>query len=292
MEFKLRIVGERPTAGDLILNAETPLDGVKFVEEVGKCLRRSIDHVSRFRHLTLGALSAYEMNLPQQVAIDSGLFESTNAVTVIVEKNMLSHYIFYNASMSYAATRRPCYPYMSNEAVLTSYIDELAFIQDWAECGYATKLAMVNGSMVDASKISSTTSETEEQDTEKCHGCPAHQFPPPPPRPMNPPKPRHHHDAQYRPHTPPPHRELTPAEYWAKYNREHGFDPPPRQRLDPPPPRSYSENGVRVPTQTNGNSNTGMGQIGVPQKPNTIAPGTIAIGDIILPPDSNFPFVT
>ena len=108
MQFKILITPDQPTQGDLVLAAETPLSGVTFIEEVGKCLRRSIDHIARYRHITLGALAIYEITVPQQLAIDSGLFEDKSTISVIVENDLLSHYIFYGASVDQRSSGSSC----------------------------------------------------------------------------------------------------------------------------------------------------------------------------------------
>ena len=148
MEFKLNLIAENPYKGELVLEQETPLEGMTFLSAVSCCLRRSIEHVSRARHNILGGLATYEITVPQSMAYESGYFEDTNEVTIIVEKNLLSKFIFYTANVSYGANGRPCFPYMQNEAVLTSLIDEFAFLQAWADTGYANRLMMKNGKVV------------------------------------------------------------------------------------------------------------------------------------------------
>lgn len=145
MEFKIILTADRPTNGDLVLAAETPLSGVTFMEEVGRCLRKSIDHLVRTRHVTLGALATYEVTVPQSLAIESGLFVDSSELRIVVEHDILSHYIFYMASVSQKSTGRPCYPYMHGEATLCSCVDELQFLDDWANLGYPTRLAWDNG---------------------------------------------------------------------------------------------------------------------------------------------------
>ena len=219
MEFKLNIVGNRPTAGDLVLAAEVPLSGVKFIEVFGQAMRRSIDHVGRHRHITLGALAMYEVTVPQYMAIESGLFETTDTVAVYVENNLLSNFIFYSASMSYGATGRPCYPYMQNEATLVSMIDELAFLDAWANTNYATSLRMVNGIMVDAStNYDNNTGDNigcSNNGGIGCDGCTCDpERPTPPPPHWNPPA-----------HRPPEHHH---------YHPEHHSAPPPQKNPHPP----------------------------------------------------------
>lgn len=147
MEFKLRLVADRPTDGDLVLEPETPLSGLAFIEEVGKCLRRSIDHVARAKHTTLGALVTYEVTVPQAMAIESGKFNESSTYTVVLEKNLLSHFVFYCAHIATGPAGRRCYPFTDNEATLISQIDELAFLDAWANAGYASRL-MMNGNNV------------------------------------------------------------------------------------------------------------------------------------------------
>lgn len=147
MEFKLRLVADRPTDGELVLEPETPLSGLAFIETVGKTLRKSIDHVSRAKHTTLGALVTYEVTVPQAIAIESGKFEESDTYTVVLENNLLSHFVFYCADVVSGPAGRRCYPFTDNEATLVSRIDELAFLDAWATAGYASRL-MMNGNTV------------------------------------------------------------------------------------------------------------------------------------------------
>lgn len=169
MQFKITITPFRPTAGDLVLESETPLSGLRFMEEVGKCLRRSIDHIAHERHVTLGAMSFYEITVPQQLAIQSGLFEEKTTIPVIVEHNLLSHYIFYGASVDNRASGRPCYPYMNSEATLNSYVDELLFLADWATLGFPTKLIWNNG-LADGTNYHGSDDDSD-SDKNHCIGC-------------------------------------------------------------------------------------------------------------------------
>lgn len=134
MNFKLVLVPKTPE--ELLLVPETPLSGLKFMEVAGKCLRRNLDLENRCKHITLGAVSRYEISVPQTVAIDSGWFEKTDTRYLLCENDLLSSYIFYGASMARVGTVAQIYPYYTNEIVLVSYIDELAFIQVWAQRGY------------------------------------------------------------------------------------------------------------------------------------------------------------
>lgn len=134
MEFKLVLVPKTPD--DVLLYPETPLSGLKFMEEAGKCLRRSIDTEARFRHITLGCVTQYEVSVPQSIAIASGWFEKTNKRYLVCEKDCLSKYVFYGASMARIGTTAQIYPYYTNEIVLVSYIDELALLQVWAQRNY------------------------------------------------------------------------------------------------------------------------------------------------------------
>ncbi|MCM1231734.1 MAG: hypothetical protein NC311_05795 [Muribaculaceae bacterium] len=194
MEFKLRLESDRPTNGDLVLEAETPFSGVQFIEQVGKALRRSIDHVARGRHVTLGALVTYEVTVPQQMAIESGKFENSDTYTVILEHNLLSHFVFYSANVITGPAGRRCYPYTTNEASLISMIDELAFLDAWANTGYASRLMMAGNSVVNGEYTTSGgTGDTNSGNCVGCTGCtcgkddtPHHHHghrPPPPPKP-------------------------------------------------------------------------------------------------------------
>lgn len=134
MEFKLVLVPKTPE--EVLLVPETPLSGLKFMEVAGQCLRRSIDLQERFKHVTLGCIHQYEVTVPQSVAIASGWFEKTNRRYLQCEQDLLSSYVFYGASMARIGTTAQIYPYYTSEIVIVSYIDELAFINTWAQRGY------------------------------------------------------------------------------------------------------------------------------------------------------------
>lgn len=197
MEFKLRIEADRPAQGELVLEAETPLSGVQFIEQVGKSLRRSIDHVSRAKHHTLGALVTYEFTVPQQMAIESGKYENSDTYTIVVENNILSHYVFYAANVITGPAGRRCYPFTDNEATLISMIDELAFLDAWAATGYASRVIMNGDRMINGEyTLPGTDTSTNTGNNVGCTGCtcgkddtptmphhPWHYPPPPPPQP-------------------------------------------------------------------------------------------------------------
>lgn len=153
MVFTLKLVAERPTDGELVLKPETPLCGLKFLEEAGKCMRRNLDTPARFKHQTLGALATYEITVPQAIALQSGFFDEKNTRTLVVEANILSRFIFYGASMGYGSSGRACYPYYSNEIILTSYIDELSFIDLWRSRGYPERLTYNPGAFIGGVEI-------------------------------------------------------------------------------------------------------------------------------------------
>lgn len=134
MEFKLVLIPKTPE--EVLLVPETPLSGLKFMEVAGQCLRRSIDTEIRHKHVTLGCIHQYEVSVPTSVAIASGWFEKTNRRYLQCEQDLLSSYVFYGASMARIGTTAQIYPYYTSEIVIVSYIDELAFINTWAQRGY------------------------------------------------------------------------------------------------------------------------------------------------------------
>ena len=147
MEFKLVLIPKTPD--EVLLFPETPLSGLKFMEVAGACLRRSIDTESRFKHITLGTVVQYEVTIPQAVAIASGWFDKTNKRYLLCEQNILSKYIFQGASMARVGTTAQIYPYYTNEIVLVSYVDELAFISTWAQRGYPDYMTINYDTMPD-----------------------------------------------------------------------------------------------------------------------------------------------
>lgn len=138
MEFTLKLVPELPT--QLILTPETPLSGVKFLEEAGKCLRRSLDLGVRYRHQTMGSLSTYNIVVPQAVAIESKFFEDCDSMYLLVDNGFLNNFIFHAASFSFGHGNRCWYPYYQNEIVLMSFIDELAVVDLWRSRGFPGNL--------------------------------------------------------------------------------------------------------------------------------------------------------
>lgn len=227
MEFKLVLTANRPTAGELVLEPEVPLSGVRFIEEVGKALRKSIDHIGRHRHTTLGALATYEITVPQQMALESGLFTDTDTVTAVVENNLLSYFVFYAASVSSGAAGRPCYPYMQNEASLISMIDELTFLEAWAATGYSLQLMMNGNQMVGCNYIppaSGSGSNTGSNGGCGCDGCTCGKDETPRP-------PHHHHPGHCPP--PPPKPPLIGNPSGGCGNWDQGAARPGQIRLEP-----------------------------------------------------------
>lgn len=253
MEFKLVVTPPNPAIGQLALEAETPLSGVSFVEAIGAALRKSIDHVARSKHTTLGALPSYEMSVPQAVAIDSGLFEDTTTARVVIEPNLLADFIWYSGSMSNEATHRPCYPYMTGGATLVSNIDELGFLQIWASLGYPKQIwharkdanseelgssspTAADYVTYDPSLNDSTTgggaggndtdNDCPNYDPDKCEGCTNHGHRPPD-RPAGGPPP---HGCPYNPNRPPcpgPGPYPPPPPPIPPHHHHHGYDPAP-----------------------------------------------------------------
>lgn len=140
MKFTLNLVPSLPN--ELVLTAEKPLSGVKFLEEASRCLRRSLDGSLRCRHQTMGNLATYAITVPQQIAIESGWFDDKNERYLQVEHAILNQYIFHAASYTNGCAQRSYYPYYQNEVVLTSYIDELAFIDVWRQRDYPEKMTI------------------------------------------------------------------------------------------------------------------------------------------------------
>ena len=134
MQFTLKLVPVVPN--ELVLIAEKPLSGVKFLEEAGKCLRRNLDCNARCRHQTLGNLAQYNISVPQQIAIESNWFEDKSERYVTVEHGLLNKFIFHATAFTFGTGTRTYYPYYQNEIVLTSYIDELAVLDLWRNRGY------------------------------------------------------------------------------------------------------------------------------------------------------------
>lgn len=245
MKFSLVLQTSKPTRYN-VLEAETPMSGAKFLMYASACLRRSLDDVSsRYRHQTLGALASYTMAVPQQIALESGLYEDTATFTLTVSEDILSRFIFYGATLGNAGSQRPCYPYVQNEVVLTSYIDELAFIFAWQATGFAKKVKLnADGTMV------ADKSDDKDEDEKKKHGCPG--------CPVEPGMP-----GWYRPGPYTPWRPTPPAP-----------QPQPPFPPAPPAPKPSSGSGAARPTGASGTSSTSANS--------GIAPGTIMIGEDIL----------
>ncbi len=140
MEFKLILVPETPDK--LLLHAEKPLAGLEFIEEASKCLRRSLDTKTVMRHLTMGNVAKYTILVPQALAIESKRFAKSSEFYLVCEENILEKYIFHGASASTAPGCRAVYPYYNDEIVLSSYIDELAFLNTWRSRGYQRSMTI------------------------------------------------------------------------------------------------------------------------------------------------------
>lgn len=145
MEFTLKLIPELPT--EYILNAEKPLSGVKLLEEAAKCLRRNLDSAVRAKHKTMGAIYCYDISVPQSIAIESGHFESCSKKYLVCEAGSLDRFIFHTANFNYGSGNRAYYPYYQNELTLTSYVDELGFLDLWRTRGYPEKMTINLDSM-------------------------------------------------------------------------------------------------------------------------------------------------
>ena len=267
MEFKLRVVSENPTRGDLVLEPEDKLSGLKFISAFSAVTRKSVDTIDRYKHNTLGALSMYEMNVPQALAVESGLYEEAVVSYVTVSNDFLKNFIFYIASADNIASRKPCYPYMTSEAILTSQIDELTFLYVWKYLGYPNKMVWKDGQAVAAEVDDSDSEEDSGRNPgQGCDGCPARPYPYPDGRP-----------AGWIPPSPPgPYYPPYPPYYPPKPDPKPQPRPEPEPYPDPPRPDPKPE----------------------PPKPPKIDPldppaGTIAIGDWVIPPipGTNLPFM-
>lgn len=141
MPFQLKLVPH--TAAEHVLENEIPISGVEFLEKASALLRKSIDGCTNMRHITLGTLSSYTINIPDDVAIRSGKFENNMSMYVVVENDLLKDFIFYTATMmtncstASVTYRHICAPYNGNGGVLLhSNIDELAFVDTWVKLNY------------------------------------------------------------------------------------------------------------------------------------------------------------
>lgn len=142
MEFKLKLVPALP--GQLVLGAEKPYEGFKFLAEAAKCLRRSLDSSVRHRHQVMGPLHTYNVVVPQTIAMSSNFFETANERYVTVENEFLNDFIFHTAMYTYGKGNRCYYPFYQDEVVLMSFIDELAVVDTWMQQGYPETLTKVS----------------------------------------------------------------------------------------------------------------------------------------------------
>ena len=242
MRFSLVLQTSKPQKYN-VLDAETPLSGLSFVMYASACLRRSLDDISRYRHQTLGALATYTMAVPQQLALESGLFEDAATVTITVAEDILKPFIFYGATLGSASSSRPCYPYTQNETVLTSYIDELRFLFAWQAAGFPTKVKLDdNGNLV--ADTSSDDDDSGKKPGQGCDGCP-----------VNPP----FGPDWYRPG---PNTPFYPAP---------GPRPQPPYPPAPPAPKPASGGGASRPTGTSTTASTS----GIPA-------GTVMLGEDLM----------
>lgn len=141
MGFQITLVP--PTPSEAVLCAETPVHGLEFVAIAEQCLRRVIGGSETQTHNILGRLTNYPIQLTDKMAIESGLFEKTNNVYIIVPNNALKKYIFYTAdrkTVTAGTTVSRIYPNYATGAIITSRIDEFAFLEDWQKFSYPTSM--------------------------------------------------------------------------------------------------------------------------------------------------------
>lgn len=139
MQFTLKLTPS--VVGTSILTDETPLDGMTFLEKATDILKRNIDPKIKTSHKTLGILNSYEIDVPRDLAIESGQFETSSSVYVQVSEDFLRPFVFYYATMNYnPITKSYYYPYNSAGLVLTTMIDELSVLDYWKTNNFASTL--------------------------------------------------------------------------------------------------------------------------------------------------------
>ena len=162
MGFRLILCTKLP--GKKVLKAEKTLSGVDFFTTATECLRKAIPDNITMSHKTFGDLDKYIIQLPAQIAFESGAFESNNDAYLIVPEDYLKAYIFYVACET--SSQRRTYPFSyGNSVTLTSRIDEIAVIQSWVDAGYPEEIRDANS---DASDISNIPIVDDTSDIDLC----------------------------------------------------------------------------------------------------------------------------
>lgn len=141
MSFQIILVP--PTPAEAVLCSETPISGLEFVSIAEQCLRRVIGGCEKQTHNTLGRLTNYPIRLTDKMAIESGLFDKTTEVYVIIPNDALKKFLFYTAEQrtnSAGTTVSRVYPYYTTGAVINSRVDEFAFLETWQKYGYPTSM--------------------------------------------------------------------------------------------------------------------------------------------------------
>lgn len=142
MGFKLILIP--PTPKTAVLMNEREIQGLEFISKAEKLLRCVIcPDVSQY-HQTMGRVTSYAINLNSEIATASGLFNQENEVYVTIPNDGLKNFIFHTAERRATnSTKYAVYPYFKSGVVLTSHIDEFAFLDVWTQYGYPTDMTNI-----------------------------------------------------------------------------------------------------------------------------------------------------
>lgn len=171
MSFKITLVP--PIPSEAVLCAEKPINGLEFISIAESCLRRVVGCCEPQTHNTLGRLTNYPIQLTEEMAIASGLFETTNEVYVIVPNDALKKFLFYTAekrSSTAGTTVSRVYPYYKTGTILHSHVDEFAFLETWQKYGYPTSLVGLIDGAESAGNGGSDNTDTSTPNKNPC-GC-------------------------------------------------------------------------------------------------------------------------
>lgn len=133
-----------PTPAEAVLCAEQEISGLEFIALAQGSLKSVVPSTMRQVHHTLGRRTTYTIELPDEVAIASGLFHEANSIYVVCPNDGLKNFIFYTAEKTLNANSNRnysmLYPYARSSVTLKSHIDEFALIEVWANHNYPTNM--------------------------------------------------------------------------------------------------------------------------------------------------------
>lgn len=138
--FKISLVPPLPN-GAVLEDTET-VAGLEFIEIAESSLRRVLEDGENKIFEGLGRIRTYDITIPTETAMKSGLFSDKNTVYVVVPNNFLKQFLFYSVvSSGGAGTHSYGHRYTFGKSVIVSTkVDEFAVIDAWEKFGYSTNI--------------------------------------------------------------------------------------------------------------------------------------------------------